>query len=429
MSMTDRIVFSSLLIGLLSGVQTVSVEVPAGLHVATVAFFLDGREVARASEPPWSATVDFGKELRPHELKSTGFDVEGREVGRISRWINTPQAPARLEILLEPEGEGRPASARMIATSVRREQPLRRRLKLDGVILDLDANGRAVLPPLDLAEVHLLSGVADFSDDAIARADVAFGGAVTDEAGSRLTAVPVRLRRKEVPTLEALRSAFRGPRGPVIPVAIERGEATILFVRHPINMEAARRLGKPSRDYPLRFDGGDRVGLVWPVPRNPAGGSAKTALFESLGPFDERDPGYHWLLSRLSRTGDPFPPPYRYADAVAVAGLQACGAGTRRVVILVEGEDRRDGSQFSPTQVEGYLESLGVPLRVWSLLENAPTRWKDGGAEDTSSFFKLSLAVTRLKEELDRQRVVWVAGDWPPGSIGLEPGAGLDLLR
>lgn len=428
MSMTDRIVFSSLLIGLLSGVQPVSVEIPPGLPTATVVFSLDGREVGRATEPPWRTSVDFGEELRPHELVSTALDSNGREVGRVARWVNTPQAPARLEILLERDGEGRPVSARMVATSVRRDQPLSRRLKLDGLALRLDASGRASLPPLDLAEVHWLSGVVDFSADAIARADLAFGGTVVDEAGSRLTAVAVRLRGTQVPTLEVL-TGFRGPRGPVAPVAIEKGEATILFVRHPINMEASRHLGKPSRDYPLRFDGGDHVGLVWPVPRILPGGSARTALFESLGPFDERDLGYHWLLSRLSRTGEPFPPPYRFADAVAVAGLQACGAGTRRVVVLVEGEDRRDRSQFSPGQVEGYLASLGVPLRVWSLLENAPSRWRDGRAEDISSFFKLSLAVTRLKEELDRQRVVWVAGDWAPGSISLDPGAGLELLR
>lgn len=430
MSMTDRIVFSSLLIGLLSGVQPVSVEVPPGLPMATVVFSLDGREVGRATEPPWRTSVDFGEELRPHELVSTALDSNGREVGRAARWVNTPQAPARLDILLERDGEGRPAAARLIATSVRRDQPVRRRLNLDGVALPVDTTGRASLPPLDLAEVHVLSGVADFDTDAIARADLAFGGAVVDEAGSRLTAVVVRLREAKVPTLEALQSAFRGPRGPVTPVAVEKGDATILFVRHPINVEAARRLGRPSRDYPLRFDGGDHVGLVWPVPRILPGGSARTALFESLGPFDERDLGYHWLLSRLSRTGKPFPPPYRFADAVAIAGLQACGAGTRRVVVLVEGEDRRDRSQFSPGQVEGYLASLGVPLRVWSLLENAPSQWKDGHAQDLSSFFKLSVAVTRLKEELERQRVVWVAGEWPPGSITLDAGtAGVELLR
>ncbi len=69
-------------------------------------------------------------------------------------------------------------------------------------------------------------------------------------------------------------------------------------------------------------------------------------------------------------------------------------------------------------------------MRVWSLLENAPSQWKDGHAQDLSSFFKLSVAVTRLKEELERQRVVWVAGEWPPGSITLDAGtAGVELLR
>jgi hypothetical protein len=414
--------FSSLLIGLIVGAQVVSVQVSAPLAPAEVVFSVDGREAARAAGAPWSASVDFGFELRPHELVARALDGGGKEIARVARWINTPQPPARLEILIERDGEGRPRAARLVATSVRREAPLRQRLKLDGSALAFDESGRAVLHGLDMSRVHVLSAVADFSGDAIARTDVAFGGDVGEAAASQLTAVPVRLRGPREPTPEQTAQALRGPGGPIAPVALERGDSTVLFVRDPINSEAGRRLGRPNRDYPVPFDGGDHVGFVWPVARPGAHGPVESELFESMGPFGERDRGYHWMLSRLSRIGKPVPGPYRYADAVAVAGLQAAGASTRREVVLVEGEDRRDGSVFSPEQVEGYLRSLGVPLRVWSLTPAGATRWRDGQVEDVSSLFKLSIAVDRLKRDLSSQRIAWVSGSWAPGQITVAPG-------
>ena len=424
------IAFSSLLIGLLVGVQPVVVDVLPSLPAATLVLTLDGRPAARLTRPPWTAEVDFGETLRPHELVATAFDRSGREVGRVSRWVNAPQPPARVEILLERDEKGHPRAARMVATSVRRQAPVRRSLTLDGKKLALDSTGQAALPKLDLTRVHVLRAVVDYSRDAIARAEIAFGGDVGDAAGSRLTAVAVRLTGSKAPDISAIRDAFRGPSGPVVPVAIEKEPSTVLLVRHPLHDEAHRRLGTANRDFPIRFDGGDEVGYVWPVSLAPEDGSVQSELFEFIGPFGEADPGYAWLLTHVRRKGDLSPPPYRFADAVAVAGLQACSAGRRRAVVLVEGEERRDVSQFSPGQVEDYLASLGVPLRVWSLLPNSPTRWKDGRFEDISSYPNLSNAVLRLKEQLARQRIVWVSGAWAPGVVTIAPGvSAIELVR
>jgi len=424
------IAFSSLLIGLLVGVQPVAVDILPSLAADSLVLILDGRPAARLTRPPWIAAVDFGEALRPHELVATALDRSGREVGRVSRWVNTPQPPARVEILLERDEKGQPRLARMVATSVRRQAPVVRSLKLDGKKLALDATGQATLPKLDLSRVHVLRAVADYSRDAIAHAEIAFGGDVGDAAGSGLTAVAVRLTGSKAPDISDLRDAFRGPSGPVVPVSIEKEGATVLLVRHPIHDEAHRRLGTANRDFPLPFDGGDEVGYVWPVSIAPEDGSVQSELFEFIGPFGEADPGYAWLLTHVRRVGDLSSPPYRFADAVAVAGLQACSAGRRRAVVLVEGEERRDTSQFSPGQVEDYLASLGVPLRLWSLLRNSSSRWKDRRVEDISSYPDLSNAVRRLKEELARQRIVWVSGAWAPGSVSLVPGVtGIELAR
>jgi hypothetical protein len=424
-----EIVFSSLLLGLVAGVQPVSVEIAPAGGARSVVFSIDGRTAATVGSP-FHAELDFGAELRPHELVATAYDAAGRAVGRAVRRLNTPQPAARLEILLEEDTRGRPATARLVSTSVRSDRPIRQSLELDGKRLDIGADGRARLPPLDLDRVHVLSAVADYGEDATARADLAFGGGSLGQAGSRLTAVPILVIGDEAPSTETLRGAFVGPKGLVDPAAIEKADATVLFVRHPLPGEAARHLGKPNRDYPVEFLQDERVSYVWPVPRKSAGDDPEADLFESMGPFGRGDKGFHWLLSHVGRIGRPVPPPYRYADAVAVAGLQASGSSSRRAVVLVEGTDRQDASRFSPSMVRGYLESLGVPLRVWALTGVASQNWSGVSTDDVSSLFKLSIAVSRLQRDLAAQRVVWVAGDWAPGEIRLSPAArGFALLR
>jgi hypothetical protein len=426
----DTVVFSSLLIGLLTGVQPVTVEVSRALHPASVEFTLDGKTVARDSEPPWSANVDFGTELRPHVMAAIARDASGREVGRAVRAVNVPQAPARLEILVERNGLGVPTAARLVATSVLKEKPVRRMLSLDGAALALDEGGQAPLPRLDLHVTHVLSATAEFSADAVARADLAFGGGVSEEAGSRLTAVALRATGNPTPTLDGLRDALRGPEGPVRPVALDKTGATILFVRNPSGNEAWRRLGAAHRDYPLKVDPADRVGFIWPITREVEGGSGRTELFESMPPFAGKDGNFFWLLTRVSRPGGLVPPPYRFTDAVAVAGMQAGAAGTRRAVVLVEGDEDQDASQLSPEQVAPYLRSLGVPLHVWSLRGVGDTRWRGEHPEDISSFVALQLAVNRLKDDLASQRVAWVPGEWIPGQIQVtEKASGVELLR
>jgi hypothetical protein len=97
----------------------------------------------------------------------------------------------------------------------------------------------------------------------------------------------------------------------------------------------------------------------------------------------------------------------------------------------VLGGDDEDASRYDPATVRRYLESIHVPLYVWSLYGRssaAAKRW--GGAEDISSVFKLSTAVARLRRELEAQRIVWLEGRHLPQSIALAQGVqGVDLLR
>jgi hypothetical protein len=120
----------------------------------------------------------------------------------------------------------------------------------------------------------------------------------------------------------------------------------------------------------------------------------------------------------------------RISDAVAVAGLQAAAENHRRAVVLVLGGDVTDSSQYAPERVRGYLDSVRVPLFVWSLYgPQSPAAKAWGGAEDVSTVDKLAQAVARLRAELDSQRIVWLEGRYLPQGIGLTPAAqGVELV-
>lgn len=415
---SGAVAFSSLLIGLLVGVQPVVVDVAASAHAASVTLFVDGREVARASEPPWKASIDLGSELRPHDVVAVARDGEGRELGRARREINVAQPSARLDIVLERDKRGKPASARLVATSVVRDSPVRESLSLDGAPLTL-TEGRAVLPALDLEQVHVLTGEAEFAETSSARVDLAFGGGASDVAETRLSSVPIRVSGDSTPTAASLSGHLQGGEA-VVPVLVEKGISTMVFVRNPSSLEADRLLRRPAGGFPMRFDPADRLRYVWPIATVLPGGSSRTSLIESMPYFSGRDASFLWLLTRVSRPGSA-EPPYRFRDAVAVAGMEAAASGTRRAVVLIEGDEHRDASQFSATQVRGYLRALGVPFRVWRLSGPGVADWARESieVEDISSIAGLQRAVYRLKGDLDQQRVVWVRGERMSGGIRL----------
>lgn len=420
----DQIAFSTLLMGLLVGVQPVRVELAPNLKPAGIVYYLDGNAAGGAAAPPWEARVDFGRSLRPHELVAVAVDAQGDRIASVSRVVNLPAPAARLDILIERSPSGVPVGVRLVASSVRREKPLRLSLALDEGALTVDESGYAALPALDLKQTHVLSGVAQFAEDAIARSEVAIGGEITEESGSRLTAVPIRVPPGSNPTADGLKGRFRHSNETLRIAAVERGDATVLLVRHPSSERAARTFG-PQLGTGLRLDDGDRVGLVWPVSHEETIGDQKSRLIESSPFFSSRDESLFSVLTKISRQ-PASRGPFLYADAVGVAGLLAYQAETRRAVVLL-GIYPDDASQFAPAQVRGYLRDLGVPLHVWSYdQERSP--W--GEAETLHSYFDLQRAMGALKRDLDSQRVVWIAGEWQPGQIELAPGSeGVSLLH
>jgi hypothetical protein len=420
----DRIAFSTLLMGLVVGVQPVRVELAPDLKPVAIVYYLDGSAAGGATAPPWEARVDFGRALRPHELVAAAVDASGDRIASVSRVVNLPAPAARLDILVERNPSGVPAGARLVASSVLRKKPLRLSLALDSRSLTVDKSGYAALPRLDLKQTHVLSGVAQFAEDAIARSEVAIGGEIIDESGSRLTAVPIRVPPGSNLTADALKGRFRHGDQTLRVAGVERGDATVLLVRHPSSERAASTFG-PLSGAGLRLDDGDRVRLVWPVAHKERIGDQQSRLLESSPFYSSPEQSFFTVLTKVS-SPTKGAAPFFYADAVGVAGLLAYQAETRRAVILL-GVYPDDASQFAPEQVRGYLRDLGVPLYVWSYdKERSP--W--GDAEALHSYFDLERAMGTLKRDLDGQRVVWIAGEWRPGQIELVPGSdGASLLH
>jgi hypothetical protein len=447
------IAFATLLLGLITGVYPI--EVTVGGRVTAVEITLDGAPAGRLDGPPWVARVDLGRDLRPRELTAHGLDAAGKEIARVTQWLNLPRPPAEVDVVLENGADGKPKAALLAWQSVNGVKPASIGLTLDGQPLAVDERGRTALPPRDLSVVHVLTAELWFPPGLLARKDVVFGGEYGSEVSTELTAVPVRLLPgAALPPPAGLRGWFAAG-GRTLPVAaVEDGPGKVILVRLPNGVEILDKLVPDRRWSPalsfrqgmqanradrirslrhdMRLGKEDKVRFL-SLSSNPYRSSRVPAeLFDMSRPLGYEDGGIFWYLTNSSMPGDAAGSERRVADAVAVAGLQASADNYRRAVVLLLGRDADDAaSRYDPATVRRYLESIHVPLFVWSLYgprTAAAQRW--GGAEDVSTVAKLNAAVKKLRGELESQRIVWLEGRHLPQSIALSGSAqGIELPR
>jgi hypothetical protein len=439
--------FLTLFLGLIAGEHVVEVSVTG--PVAAVVFELDGTRVARIESPPWKTTVDFGKELAPHEVVAHAFDEGGHEMGQARQMVNLPRQPAEIEVLLEKNALGSARRATLVLDSLVGSRPASVAVTFDGHTLPMPVGAVSVdLPVYDSETTHLLSVTARFPNSLQSRRDLVVGGGASGEAKSALTALPVRLKSAEPPTTATLSRSFVKDGQPLAPVAVEHGAAQLLIVRDLSADEAMSRLGSGAKTLfdaarlgtspiydpeamrqQMRLDDDDRVRFIWPKAATSAA-KTPTELFENSHDFSSKDGGLHWLLTRVYHPakGDSH---LRFADAVAVAGLQAFQSYNRRAVLLVIGAKYNDSSLYDPTTVRGYLQRINVPLYVWSL-QDPSKRGKGGWAnvEDISTAAKMRPAFDLLKEDLDSQWIVWFSGDYRPADITVASGVSdVEIVR
>jgi hypothetical protein len=431
------IAFATLLLGLITGVYPI--EVTVGGAVTAVEITLDGVPAGRLEGPPWVARVDLGADIRPRELTARGLDAEGHEVARVTQWLNLPRPPAEVELVLENAADGSPKAAVLTWQSVSGVKPVSIGLTLDGRPLMVDGQGRAALPASDLKVLHVLTAELWFPPGLLARKDVVFGGEYGSEVSAELTAVPVRVHPgASLPPPERLEGWFASGGQPLPVAAVEDGPGKVVLVRLPSGTEILDKLFPPSRRgavpswrYEMRLGREDRVRFL-SLSSNPYRSSKVPAeLFDMSRDLGYEEGGLFWHLTNSRLLEDSAGRKRRIADAVAVAGLQAAAENYRRAVVLVLGGDEEDASRYDPATVRRYLQSIHVPLFVWSLYgSSSPAAMRWGGAQDISSVLKLSAAVARLRAELEAQRIVWLDGRHLPQAICLSPQAqGVDLLR
>jgi VWFA-related protein len=134
--------------------------------VARVVFFVDGREAARVTRPPFSATLDFGEVPERHVIHAVAFDRKGQEIGRHERVVNSAGETFWLHILTPREGEE--GGAVQVSMDVR-VPPLQR---VRRVVVTWNDAERAVLqaPPwvstvtVAEGEIGVLGAIAELED-------------------------------------------------------------------------------------------------------------------------------------------------------------------------------------------------------------------------------------------------------------------------
>jgi hypothetical protein len=412
-------VFVTVFLGLVSGVQTVDLRTDTAVRSITIT--LGGHEVGSLHQPPWHARVDFGAEIEPRELVATGYDARGDEIARATQLINLPHPVAELAIV-HVRDRNEASAIELLWHHRQQANPSRVSMTLDGARLPVEKSYRAALPKLDSSRPHILAAEMRFNDGAVARAELIIdsGTGFSDSIGTQLT--PIALTETGPQRDATLEGCFTASGVAVRTAAVEKTNALVIIVKDPDASEAEavldpkgrlRRRGEEAAAlrHQMQLDPETTEWIIFPIGAHlGATGQRATTLFLPSKYIPASEGGMPWLLTRrFQRIEDAMP--RQFADAVAVAGLRTLNPGRRRAVVLLLGR-RPDTSTLTPMSVRHYLAAIGVPFFVWSLTGPRPDlagTW--GEVDDISTSEGMRMATDRLRATLAGQRVAWVAAD------------------
>lgn len=408
---------------------------------------LDGEPVVLLTQPPWTAEIDFGDRLIPHELAAVVLNANGEELERISQLINFGRSAYEARLVLDRDA----GTARVLWQTAERARPRKITVLFDGAPVPVDETGQIQLPPSALEDldhpqrVHVLEARLGFKGGHEATANLSYGGAHGLRINSDLTQLAVTLPPGTAPPAAAMAGWFQRDGQPLKVFSVEKGPAQVLLVRDrnlpsplelsPPEMIETRRLlgmrGGALDNATAPVEGGalkpgDTIQVIATTPRLVGDGDAKTSVFPVAdyrqgGDFSRRLLRAAWLL----RPAESFRQEQRLFDALAAAGDATAKTGRRRAVLLLLDPRSKDASAVTATQAFEYLRTLRVPVFVWTADK---VRKKSPAAallEDPGPFHGTDLTpvVEALGQALERQVVVWLEGRHLPQQITLGPDA------
>ena len=331
--------------------------------VSRVAFSLDGREVQRVDDPPFSAALDFGAVPERHAIRAVAFDGKGRELGRDERVVNEAGETFWLRLMSPVAG---PAGGAMRVTMNVRVPAARR---VQRVVVSWNDAQRAVLTAapweatVNVPEGRLgvLRAVAELDDGRVSEDAVLLNaGGAAGEASVQLVELPITVAGTITPEQVLVREgnvvrrveAIAGPSETPLTVGLLIDVSTSMHKALPDVQEAAIRflqssLGKSDRAFLITFDSYAR--LVQPAT------SDRARL--------DRE------LMRVRANGDT-----ALHDAMVLGLLQFEGIkGRRALIVFSDGLDRT--SHYGASDVSELARRVNVPIHV---IEAIPSEPADG---------------------------------------------------
>ncbi|MHB8800300.1 MAG: hypothetical protein ACYDBY_17775 [Thermoanaerobaculia bacterium] len=440
------IAFVTLFLGLVYG--PVTVELSAAPGVARIELSVDGEIVAEL-EAPWTARLDLGPEIAPHELVAVAKDAEGRRVGEVRQWINRPRPGAEASFVVEKGASGTGRAARLHWHSVTGSRPKSIRVSFDGQPLEVPDPNRIPLPAHSPGTTHILVADVEFEDGLAATAVASLGGEKLDEALEELTAVAIRLGRgARLPKDGRLDGWFRSGEKPLKVAAVEEGPSEVVFVVAGEALDDLRSLLPDSSRSQVAIAAAERIDLprgtryrfLGTVPKTFDSPTEVVSLFAASEDFTPSDGSFFRVVGRLTIAKRPEDP--RVAESVAVAGLSAAARSRRRAVVLLLGSGAAEEGLVEAPQTRRFLSRLGVPLHVWDVsrppagaapdlppsaadLADVRPHWPE--AVRITDLSSLLSAFRGVEKELSSQRIVWLHGRLNPANVELTAAAGKEV--
>jgi hypothetical protein len=415
--------FITLFLGLTWG--PCPVEVAVNNQVAAVELRLDGEVVEVLHGEPWATEVDFGRALIPHELEATALDAHGYPLSEVYRTINFGRSAAEASLVLGIEKAGVSRNARVEWQTYDQSRPKRMRARFDDRRVPINRAGLITLPAYDPQDAHLLQTKLTFENTLVAEAELSFGGAYSAQISTELTAVSVVFPAGTKPPKNSQMADWFTARGrPIAVFSAEQPTGAVFLVRDynlpsPLPQISTNRATSGFLEIPKRGFSQDSVLFVATSAQIVKRGDAKpTAIFLTQAVESNLSRKGLLTVAQYVAPNERQKRPQQLFEALAIAGKAAAASRRPRAVLLLHDPRSPDHSQLAAGQTLGYLESLRVPLFMWTS-EKVKARASSFDSTQLEGLANddLKAVVEEIQQSLRSQHILWFPGQILPHQL------------